>query len=281
MSRIQEILAKAEREGTAGRLAARPAATAAAPVAPVAPAVTTVDTTMLRPRPLAPADPAPATTAAPSPPRTATATLHPSLVAAIDPHSTAAEQYRSIRTRLTLREEAVPVRTIAVTSPAGREGKSVTAANLALAMAQELQRNVVLVDANLRNPGVHALFAVDGVPGFSEVLSGRATLDEALIHLPEFRLTLLPAGTPPEYPTELLGSTAMRRTLDALGSRFDRILLDLPAVTPVADVGTVAPMIDGVLMIVRAGHTQRPMLDQALAAFEQDKVLGVVLNEIG
>jgi capsular exopolysaccharide synthesis family protein len=202
-------------------------------------------------------------------------------VAAIDPHSTAAEQYRSIRTRLTLREETGPIRAIAVTSPAARDGKSITAANLALAMSQELQRSVVLVDANLRNPGVHALFAVDAVPGFSEVLSGRATLDEALIYLPEFRLTLLPAGTAPEYPTELLGSTEMRRTLDALGSRFDRILLDLPAVTGVADAGTVAPMLDGVLMVVRAGHTQRPTLDQALAAIEPDKVLGVVLNEIG
>jgi capsular exopolysaccharide synthesis family protein len=278
MSRIQEILAKADREGTAGRLATRPAAGAPAPTVPAA-----VETALLRTRPFtAASDPVlPVPAAAPIAPRTATATLHPSLVAAIDPHSTAAEQYRSIRTRLTLREETGPIRAIAVTSPAARDGKSITAANLALAMSQELQRSVVLVDANLRNPGVHALFAVDAVPGFSEVLSGRATLDEALIYLPEFRLTLLPAGTAPEYPTELLGSTEMRRTLDALGSRFDRILLDLPAVTGVADAGTVAPMLDGLLMVVRAGHTQRPTLDQALAAIEPDKVLGVVLNEIG
>ena len=275
MSRIQEILAKAEREGTAGRLARTTAGAAA-----VSPAVDAPP--LLRPRPFAPsADPIVPAAPPASVVREASATLHPSLVAAIDPHSAAAEQYRSIRTRITARDETMPLRTIGVTSPAPRDGKSVTAANLALAMAQELQRSVVLVDANLRHPGVHALFAVDGVPGFSEVLAGRATLDEVLIHLPEFRLTVLPAGTTPDYPTELLGSTAMRRALDALAARFDRILIDLPAVTPVADAGTVAPMIDGVVMVVRAGHTKRPTLDQALAAIEPDKVLGVVLNEIG
>ena len=282
MSRIQEILAKAEREGTAGRLAARPPATSHTPTA-IAPAVD--GAALLRPRPFAPAAESAAagatvTAASATPVRTASATLHPSLVTAIAPHAAAAEQYRSIRTRLTQREETVSLRSIAVTSPAAQDGKSVTAANLALAMAQELQHNVVLVDANLRSPGVHPLFAIERTPGFSDVLSGRATLEEALVYLPEFRLTLLPAGTLPEYPTELLGSTAMRRTLDALGVRFDRILLDLPAVTTVADVGTVAPMIDGVLIVVRAGHTQRPALDQSLAAIEPDKVLGVVLNEI-
>ena len=71
----------------------------------------------------------------------------------------------------------------------------------------------------------------------------------------------------------------MRRALDALSSRFDRILLDLPAVLPLADVSTVAPYTDGMLMVVRAGVTQRPSLDTALATFEDEKVLGVVLNE--
>jgi capsular exopolysaccharide synthesis family protein len=200
-------------------------------------------------------------------------------VAAIAPHSAAAEHYRALRTRLTVREETMPLRTIAVTSPAGQEGKSVTAANLALTMAQELQSRVVLVDADLRDPAVHSLFAIEGVPGLTELLTGQATLDEALIHLPDLGLTLLPAGQAPEYPTELLGSSAMRRTMDALRTRFDRVIFDLPAVIPLADVRTLTPLVDGVLMVVRAGATQRPALDQALAAFEEDKVVGVVLND--
>jgi Mrp family chromosome partitioning ATPase len=71
----------------------------------------------------------------------------------------------------------------------------------------------------------------------------------------------------------------MRRALDTLRARFDRVLLDMPAVTPLADVGTVAPLADGVLMVVRAGATQRPALDRALSAFDDNKVIGVVLNE--
>jgi capsular exopolysaccharide synthesis family protein len=166
-----------------------------------------------------------------------------------------------------------------VTSPGAQDGKSITAANLALTMAQELQRNVLLVDADLRGASVHALFGLDQGPGLTEVLTGEATLDEALVHLPDHRLTLLPAGGIPQFPTELLGSTAMRRVTDTLRSRFDRILLDLPAVMPLADVGTVAPLADGVLMVVRAGLTKRPALDEALAAFEENMVLGVVLND--
>jgi capsular exopolysaccharide synthesis family protein len=275
MSRIQDILAKAERDGTAGRLAPRP-------VAPAAPAVAVpaqVEGTALPRRtafPSAVEVPAPIARAAP---RKAAATLHPSLVAAIAPHAEAAEQYRAIRTRLTMHEDAGPLRTVAVTSPGAQDGKSVTAANLALTMAQEHQRSVVLVDGNLRNPAIHALFAVERAPGLSEVLAGAATIDEALIHVPELRLTLLPSGAVPDYPTELLGSGATRQVLDALRERFDRIVIDLPGVAPLADVGTVAPLTDGILMVVRAGSTQRPALEQALATFEPDKVVGVVLNE--
>jgi capsular exopolysaccharide synthesis family protein len=274
MSRIQDILAKADRDGTARRLQPTSGGLASAPSAvltPVFEGATPIGPSTF----VAPAPPA----AAHAEPRTARATLHPALVAAIAPHSDVAEQYRAIRAKLTLREETGPLRTIGITSPGTRDGKSVTAANLALAMAQELQRRVVLIDGDLRHPSVHTLFAVERGPGLSDVLTGDATLDDALIYLPEFQLSLLTAGSGADYPTELLGSTAMRRTLDALGGRFDRMLLDLPAALPLADVGTVAPYTDGMLMVVRAGVTQRPALDQALAIFEEQKVLGVVLNE--
>jgi capsular exopolysaccharide synthesis family protein len=171
-----------------------------------------------------------------------------------------------------------PLRTLMITSPGEGDGKSVTAANLALAMAQEFQRRVVLVDADLRGPSAHTLFGLSGAPGLSELLSGEASIDDVIVYLPDYRLSVIPAGRTPQFPTELLGSAAMRRAIDTLRARFDRILLDLPAVVPLADVGTVAPLADGVLMVVRAGVTLRPALDQALAGFEQDKVLGVVLN---
>jgi non-specific protein-tyrosine kinase len=286
MSRIQDILAKAERDGTAHRT--QPASTmvgvgSTATLSPAVDGSSALNPSPFRPEPVSQSVAAMAPAAMPSATtletRTARATLHPALVAAIAPHSVVAEQYRAIRTRITHGEETGPLRTIAVTSPGSRDGKSITAANLALTMAQEFQRNVLLVDADLRNPSVHSLFGVDGGPGLSEVLAGEASLDEALMYLPDFRLTLLTAGRAPQFPTELLGSTTMRRTMDTLRARFDRILLDLPAVAPLADVGTVAPLVDGAVMVVRAGVTQRPALDQALGAFEENKVVGLVLNE--
>jgi capsular exopolysaccharide synthesis family protein len=292
MSRIQDILARAERDGTARRTQSGESDYAA--VQTVDYAVQSVDGSSalnpsFTPSPFMPAmDSAPlpsqapvaTVTAAPAAieGRTAHATLHPALVAAIAPHSAVAEQYRAIRSRITQHEDPA-LRTVMVTSPGEGEGKSITAANLALAMAQEFQRRTVLVDADLRGPSVHTLFGLDGAPGLAEVLAGEATLDEALVYLPDYRLTVLPAGGTPEFPTELLGSAGMRRAIDTLRARFDRVLLDLPAVTPLADVGTVAPLADGVVMVVRAGATQRPALDQALAALEDTKVLGVVLNE--
>jgi capsular exopolysaccharide synthesis family protein len=281
MSRIQDILAKAERDGTARRLPSTSPGMVTSPATVLTPQF---DTAALEPGPFAAPMPgvddmSTVSHAVTAEPRAARATLHPALVTAIAPHSEIAEQFRAIRSKLTQREEQGPLRTIGITSPASGDGKSVTAANLALAMAQELQRSVVLIDGDLRTPGVHGLFATERGPGVTEVLSGEATLDDALIHLPEFRLTLLPAGGTADYPTELLGSTSMRRMLDALSARFDRILLDLPPALPLADVGTLAPHLDGVLMVVRAGFTQRPALDQALGVFDEQKVLGVVLNE--
>jgi capsular exopolysaccharide synthesis family protein len=303
VSRIQDILAKAERDGTARRthaeqtgaaaLTATPASTGSmsstAVLAPID-GTAALDTAAFMPRPMdmpGPIDmPVNLAELRPAPgrpelveTRTARATLHPALVAAIAPHSTVAEQYRAVRTRLNVHEDATALRTLVVTSPGAGDGKSITAANLALTMAQEHQRNVLLIDADVRRPSVHSLFGIDDGPGLADVLNGDATLDEALIYLPDHRLTLLTAGPAPQYPTELLGSTAMRRTLDTLRARFDRILLDVPAVAPLADVSTIAPLADGVLMVVRAGVTQRPALEAALGVFEENKVLGFVLNE--
>lgn len=279
MSRIQDILAKAERDGTARRtqtadFAARPQAPA-----PPLPAPLVAGTSALEPSVFSAAGTvAPVTAPAPEA-RTAVATLHPTLVAAIEPHSPVAEQYRAVRARISHREETMALRTLLVTSPGKGDGKSVTAANLALTMAQEFQRRVVLVDADFRTPSVHALFGLTGSPGLAELLAGEATLDEVAVYLPDYRLTIVPAGAAPHFPAELLGSAAMRRTLDALRARFDRVLFDMPAAMPLADASTLAPMADGVLMVVRGGVTLRPALDEAISVFDEAKIVGVVLND--
>ncbi len=280
MSRIQDILSKAERDGTTRRTRGLSDEGVMSPPVAVAPRL---------PQPAyEPAAPAvhswtPAATAAAIEPETSvtTATLDPHLVAALAPQSLAAEQYRSLRTRIKRAENGRALRTIVITSPNKGDGKSLTAANLALTMAQEFQQRVLLIDGDLRRPAVHTLFGIPEGPGLTDVLMGGAELNQALVNVENHHLTLLPAGAIPSHPAELLGSASMRRVLDTLRTRFDRILIDMPPVAPLADLHIVAPMADGLLMIIRAGVTPRPAIERALAGLDTAKVLGLVLNESG
>jgi protein-tyrosine kinase len=278
MSRIQDILNKAERDGTARRTRALgPDGRAAAAVAPAPQPDYTPPAPAWTPEPAAAAYREAAGHARPAP----VVRLDPSLVAATASHSLAAEQYRALRTRIKRAESGRALRVIAITSPGKGDGKSLTAANLALTMAQEFQQRVLLVDGDLRRPAVHRLFGVNDGPGLTDVLMGGAEAEDALVHLPDHNLAILPAGTPPGHPAELLGSAAMRRLLDTLRTRYDRIIIDLPPVAPLADLHIVAPMADGVLMIVRAGVTTKPAIERALSGLDGGKVLGLVLNEAG
>ena len=278
MSRIQEILRKAERDGVVHRTRT------ASPLAPVAleqPVATRgagpalVEPAVVEPPPVSiPAVPPPA-------PRRVASVLDTRLVAAVTPNSVAGEQYRLLRTRLKRSEQGRNARTIIITSPNKGDGKSLTAANLALTMAQEFQQRIALVDADLRRPSVHSLLGIDDTPGLSDVLMGGATLDDSLVTIGDHRLTVLPAGLIPSHPAELLGSAAMRRVLDTLRSRFDRVLIDMPPVAPLADVAVLSAIADGVLMIVRAGVTPKPALERALSGIDAARVLGLVLNDAG
>lgn len=281
MSRIQEILNKAERDGTARRTRGlETGAPAAVAPPPVAPAVARV-----QPAPYEPAaTPWTATATAPvlePPANSLTPTLDPRLVAGIAPQAEVAERYRLLRTRIKRAEHGRTMRSIVITSPAKGDGKSLTAANLALTMAQEFHQRVLLIDADLRRPSIARLFGVPEGPGLTEVLMGATDLEGALVHLPDQRLTILPAGAPAAQPAEMLGSASMRRVLESLRGRFDRILIDMPPVAPVADVHVLAPMADGLLMIVRAGSTPKPAIERALAGLDVSKVLGLVLNAAG
>jgi capsular exopolysaccharide synthesis family protein len=292
MSRIQNLLNKAERDGTVRRTralvddgapGAMPEPRQVAPAAPNAAPRPRLDIVEHmrpesgRPEPVRPVETPPWTeplSASVEPGR-----IDSHLIAALAQTSLAAEQYRSLRARIRRAEAGKSVRTILITSPAKGDGKSLTAANLALTMAQEFQQRVLLLDADLRRPAVHQLFGLTGGPGLSDVLIGAAELDDALTTLPEYNLTVLQAGVPPSHPTELLGSSTMRRTLDTLRGRFDKILIDMPPVAPLADTHVVAPLVDGVLMVVRAGVTPKPAIERALAGLDLSKVLGLVLNE--
>jgi capsular exopolysaccharide synthesis family protein len=297
MSRIQNILEKAEREGTALRTSHMAAPTATVPITIELPSRPLDEPAMIVPgaatnghapvgavaagAPIAVAAPAPSSATASDTLEHVSVRLNPLLVAGLAPKSLASEQYRALRTRLAQVEGSSALRTVLVTSPQKGEGKSVTSANLALTMAQELQRRVIIVEADLRKPSMQQLFGLPPGPGLSEYLCGGCELNAAMKFLPDYNLTVIPAGEAPANPAELLGSTAMRRLLDHLRTRFDRVILDTPPVLPLADVAVLAPIVDGALLVVRAGVTPKPAIENALRSFDSSRLLGIVLNDSG
>lgn len=282
MSRIQDILDKAEREGATLRMhdvdadAPAPPRSAAALASPIARSgatfarAATLDAVELEPRREPPGEIGGSITGT---------VLDPRLITAASANRTAIEQYRALRTRIANAVPGAPFGILLITSAGRDEGKTLTVGNLGLSMASEGHRRVCLVDANLRNPQLHRLFGLPDGPGLCDVLVGRASLDEALVTLDDHRITILPAGRVPAHPAELLGTTTMRRSLDALRAPFDRILVDAPQVLPLADVGILSPFVDKVLLIVRTGVTTKPAIHDAVASLDSSKLLGVVLNE--
>src|SRR5437899_8256805 len=202
MSRIQNILDKAERDGAVRRI--RPLA------GPTLPAVAVVDppVTLSPPPTVVAPEPHVSVAAASAPMRVISgARLSPSLIAAASPSGIAGEQYRALRTRIVHRETGGPVNVVLITSPGRGDGKSLTVANLGLAMAQEYQQRICVVDADFRSPQQRRLFGLPETPGLADVLLCRATIEEAVIELEEHHISVLPAGTPSAHPAELFGTT--------------------------------------------------------------------------
>jgi tyrosine-protein kinase Etk/Wzc len=191
------------------------------------------------------------------------------------------EAYRSLRTNITFARLDRSPRTLVVTSPAPGDGKSTTAANLAITMAQQGHR-VLLIDGDMRRGRLHDGFGLRREPGLSNVLRGQTPL-EAAVHAPDRaeRPTLLTTGTVPPNPAELLGSDRMAELLAHALEQFDVVLIDAPPLNMVTDAAVLARHADGVLVVARAGVTQQAALaytfDQLRAV--NAPILGSVLND--
>jgi non-specific protein-tyrosine kinase len=197
-----------------------------------------------------------------------------------EPRSAIAESFRVLATNLRFANIDKPLRTLLVTSPYPKEGKSIVAANLAAALAQKEQR-VVLVDADLRLPRLHDLFGFPRSKGLSNaLLSGN--IDGNLQPTQSVQLRVLSGGHTPPNPTELVSSLRMRKMLDSLSQDADLVVIDCPPVLPVADAATLAASVDGVLLVLRSGQTRGQAARQAVERLRQVQanILGVVLNEV-
>lgn len=195
--------------------------------------------------------------------------------------SVRAEEYRQIRTNLQFVDAASRPRSIVVTSSRGGEGKSVTALNLAMALA-DTGVSVCLVDADLRRPSVADYLGLEGAAGLTTVLIRRAVLDDVLQPVGSGGLDVLTSGRTPPNPSELLGSRAMADVVAELESRYDVVLLDCAPLLPVTDATILSKTADGMLLVAGGGIVTKDELTEATGklATVGATVLGVVLNRV-
>jgi non-specific protein-tyrosine kinase len=190
------------------------------------------------------------------------------------------EGYRRLRASVFSLQRDNQLRTLLVTSPDNDEGKSTIVCNLAQSVAL-LGRTVLVIDCDLRQPSQHILYDLPNAVGLSTVLEKKVSLSEAIQSTPMPGLHVLTSGPRPEDPPKLLASSYMTDLLRELAPRYDVILLDTPAATPVVDTTVLAPLADGVLLVVRLGKSQRDALlsTQDQINDVQANLVGVVLNE--
>jgi polysaccharide biosynthesis transport protein len=195
------------------------------------------------------------------------------------PFSSIAESYRQMRTNLQFAKAGNPVKTLMVTSPAPAEGKSTTVANLGVAFAQTGKR-VLLIDADLRRPTLNTLFGLERGKGLTELLSGKATMENVVQKTKVENLDIITSGEIPPNPAEVLGSDEMREFIANATKTYEMVMFDTSPVLAVTDPAVISTMTDGVIVVVSSGTTRMQDLDQAVELMESvgGKVVGVVLN---
>jgi len=201
------------------------------------------------------------------------------LIVQADPRSPRAESFRTLRTNLSFLDLGERERSFVVTSSVEAEGKSTTAANLAISLADSGAR-VLLVDADLRRPKVAAYMGLEGAVGLTDVLIGRAELADVVQPWGRAKLYVLPAGKVPPNPSELLGSTAMARLIAVFNREFDAVIFDAPPLLPVTDAAILSKSVGGAILVVAAGRTHKNQLRGAVTALENvdAPVSGIVLT---
>jgi len=204
-----------------------------------------------------------------------------SLVTCLEPHSEIAEAYRALRTSILLSSAGGPPRTIVVTSPMPQDGKTMTSVNLAIVLAQQ-GKKVLLVDADFRRPGVHRSFGLRQQPGLSNVLSGGDDARTAIFTTRQQNLFVIPAGALPPQPSELLSSDLLRELLSQWRDEYDHIILDSPPALSVTDSVLLSVQADSVLLVVRPRQTTTRAVLRARDLLVQVRcnLLGVVLNAV-
>jgi succinoglycan biosynthesis transport protein ExoP len=204
------------------------------------------------------------------------------MVTQVRPQSQMAESYRALRTSLLLSNLGAPPKVVMVTSARPQEGKTTTSINTAIVLAQKGVR-VLLIDADLRRPSVHKTLGMGPRSGLSNVLTGSATLQQTVVASPVLpNLFILPAGSPPPNPAELLASAHMRDLLMELREQYDHIVIDTPPTLSVTDAVVLSPRADATILVIRSGQTTKQALRRSRDILMQVNahVAGVLLNAV-
>lgn len=194
-----------------------------------------------------------------------------------DDHAVGAEKFRVLRQRLQKIRADRPLTKLLVSSAVPQEGKTLVAVNLAFSLAR-VSRRVLLVDADLRHPGVHEMLGLGAVHGLTEYLRGEIDDHKAMKRLDPWNLYYMPAGRSSGTPGELLQSPRMTQLMNRLGRAFEWIVVDTAPITLFADSPHLASMVDGSLLVVRLGVTPADVMQEAVAALEGNYIAGVVIN---
>jgi protein-tyrosine kinase len=190
--------------------------------------------------------------------------------------------YKVLRTQILQKLRERNANTLAITSPGPGEGKSLTALNLAISMAMEMDKTVLLVDADMRNPSLNRLLGLGNVPGLSDYLTSDIDLADLLIHPSIPRLVVLPAGKKIANSSEVLSSQRMARLVQELKSRYPSryVLFDLPPMLNVADAAVFIPYLETAMMVVEDGKTPTEAVKRAASLIPANKLVGTVLNKV-
>jgi protein-tyrosine kinase len=194
------------------------------------------------------------------------------------PHEAPMEEFRTLRTRLNHMKTLQPIHTVVITSPSPAEGKSLSAANLALVQAHLAGNTTLLADFDFRRPIVHSLFGIDRSPGITDYLLGRVPLHQAIKKVAGTNLYLMTAGEAVINPLELLNLREVKHLLDRLPTLFNWIVLDSPPLLFAADANLLSTLCHGTLLVVRVGHTTIDSVTRAMQSLCNNNVLGIVVN---
>jgi capsular exopolysaccharide synthesis family protein len=204
------------------------------------------------------------------------------LVSLVAPAALEAEQYRALRNVVEQLHRTTGLRVIAVSSPGPGDGKTLTAINLAGALAQASDARVLLVDADLRRPSIHRLLAMSAPHGMNlvdAILDPELALEQVVQPRPPFNLHVVCAGQTPPSPYEVLKAPRFGEIIEHARQQYDLVIIDTPPLIPVQDCRVIGRWVDGFLLVVAAHRTPRRMFEESLATLDVAKILGIVFNE--